>query len=41
MPLKQAHAAAVQLLSDTGIDEPERRAHSIRTNSLEDSANAP
>ena len=27
MPLKQAHAAAVQLLSDTGIDEPERRAH--------------
>jgi microcin C transport system ATP-binding protein len=28
MPLKQAHAAAVQLLSDTGIDEPERRAHS-------------
>jgi microcin C transport system ATP-binding protein len=26
MPLKQAHAAAVQLLSDTGIDEPERRA---------------
>ena len=28
MPLKQAHTAAVQLLSDTGIDEPERRAHS-------------
>ena len=26
MPLRQAHAAAVQLLSDTGIDEPERRA---------------
>ena len=27
MPVKEAHTAAVQLLSDTGIDEPERRLH--------------
>ena len=41
MPLKQAHTAAVQLLSDTGIDEPESRAHSYPHQLSGGSDNAP